>query len=92
MGLSTKPCHVPVLRVMVEDIEWPTPTSLHLYSTFLSTQSTLHCEGDLPICHKCSIHLDDATAAIVRQNSHHTPAYWCRGDRVMKPISRYRDG
>ncbi len=35
----------------------------------------------------CSIHLDDATAAIVRQNAHHTPAYWWRGDRVMKPIS-----
>uniref|UniRef100_A0A8C2FEK3 Ig-like domain-containing protein n=1 Tax=Cyprinus carpio TaxID=7962 RepID=A0A8C2FEK3_CYPCA len=26
-------------------------------------------------------------AAIVRQNTHHTPAYWWRGDRVMKPIS-----
>ncbi len=35
----------------------------------------------------CSIHLDDATAAIVRQTAHHTPAYWWRGDRVMKPIS-----
>ncbi len=35
----------------------------------------------------CSIHLDDATAAILRQNAHHTPAYWWRGERVMKPIS-----
>ncbi len=35
----------------------------------------------------CSIHLDDATAAIVCQNAHHTPAYWWRGDWVMKPIS-----
>ncbi len=35
----------------------------------------------------CSIHLDDATAAILRQNAHHAPAYWWRGDRVMKPIS-----
>ncbi len=35
----------------------------------------------------CSIHLDDATAAILRQNAHHTPTYWWRGDRVMKPIS-----
>ncbi len=34
----------------------------------------------------CSIHLDDATAAILRQNAHHTPAYWWRGDKVMKPI------
>jgi len=25
--------------------------------------------------------LDDATAAIMRQNAHHTPAYWWRGDR-----------
>ncbi len=24
----------------------------------------------------CSIHLDDVTAAILRQNAHHTPAYW----------------
>ncbi len=64
--------------------------SLHLYSAFLSTQSALHCEGGgvsprpPPVC---SIHLDDATAAIVRQTAHHTPAYWWRGDRVMKPIS-----
>ncbi len=29
----------------------------------------------------CSIHLDDATAALVHQNAHHTPAYWWRGDR-----------
>ncbi len=28
----------------------------------------------------CSIHLDDATAAIVLQNAHHTPAYWLRGE------------
>ncbi len=35
----------------------------------------------------CSIHLYDATAAIVCQNANHTPAYWWRGDRVMKPIS-----
>ncbi len=35
----------------------------------------------------CSIYLDDATAAIVRQNAHHTPVYWWRGDRVMTPIS-----
>ncbi len=34
----------------------------------------------------CSIHLVDATAAILRQNAHHTPAYWWRGDRVTKPI------
>jgi len=27
-----------------------------------------------------SIHLDDAMAAILRQNAHHTPAYWWRGD------------
>ncbi len=33
------------------------------------------------------VHLDDATAAILRQKTHHTPAYCWRGDRVMKPIS-----
>ncbi len=61
---------------------------LNLYIAFLGTQSTLHRRGESrqppPMC---SIHLDDATAAIVRQNAHHTPAYWWRGDRVMKPIS-----
>ncbi len=59
-----------------------------LYSTFLGTQSALHSKGVSP--HPppmCSIHLDDAMAAIVRQNAHHTPAYWWRGDRVMKTIS-----
>ncbi len=35
----------------------------------------------------CSIHLDDPTAAILHQNAHHTPAYWWRGDRLMKQIS-----
>ncbi len=61
---------------------------LHLYSAFLDTQSALHCEGESPHSPPvCSIHLDDATAAILRQNAHHTPAYWWRGDRVMKPIS-----
>jgi len=28
----------------------------------------------------CSIYLKDATAAILRQNGHHTPSYWWRGD------------
>ncbi len=37
----------------------------------------------------CSNHLDDATAAILHQNAHHTPAYWWRGDRVMTPISAW---
>jgi len=43
--------------------------------------------------HLCvwSIHLDDATAAILGQNTHHTPAYWWRGDKVMKPMSIYGD-
>ncbi len=62
---------------------------LHLYSAFLDTQKALYIVRGLsphppPMC---SIHLDDATAALVRQNAHHTPAYWWRGDRVMKPIS-----
>jgi len=38
----------------------------------------------------CSIHLDDATAAIVRQNAHHTPAYWWRGDRVNQCMGMIR--
>ncbi len=60
---------------------------LHLYSAFLGTQSTLHRRRESPQPPPmCRIHLDDATAAILRQNTHHTPAYWCRGDKVMKPI------
>lgn len=39
----------------------------------------------------CSIHLDDATAAILSQNAQHTPAYWWRGYRVTIPISTYGD-
>ncbi len=63
--------------------------SLYLYSAFLGTQSALHRRGGVspqppPVC---SIHLDDATAVIFRQNAHHTPVYWWRGDRLMKPIS-----
>ncbi len=49
---------------------------LHLYSAFLDTQSALHSKGIFP--HPppvCSIHLDDATAAIFLQKAHHTPAY-----------------
>ncbi len=56
--------------------------SLHLYSAFPSTQSALTCQGvspRLPLV--CSIHLDDATAAIVHQTAHHKPAYWWSGDR-----------
>ncbi len=57
---------------------------LHLYSAFLGTQSALHRRGESPqLPTMCSIHLDDVTAAILRQNTHHTPAYWWRGDRVM---------
>ncbi len=54
---------------------------LHLYSAFLGTQSALQRGGGggqpPPVC---SIHLDDATATILHQNAHHTPAYWWRGD------------
>ncbi len=56
---------------------------LHLYSA-------LHSKGGIsphppPVC---SIHLDDVTAAIVRQNAHHTPAYWWRGDNQCMGIVR----
>ncbi len=58
---------------------------LHVYSAFLG----IHRKGQSPQPPLvCSIHLDDdATAAILRQKAHHTPAYWWRGDKVMKPIS-----
>ncbi len=61
---------------------------LHLHRTFLDTQSALRRRGESPQPPPvCSIHLDDAMAAILNQNSHHTPANWWRGDRLMKPIS-----
>ncbi len=61
---------------------------LHLYSAFLGTQRTLHRRGESPQPPSmCSIHLDDATAAILRQNAHHTPAYWWReGHDGQRPI------
>ncbi len=51
---------------------------LHLYNAF--TYKGVICSTTT------NVH-DDATTAILRQNVHHTPAYWWRGDRVMKPIS-----
>jgi len=39
---------------------------LHLYSTFLGTQSALHRRGESPQPPPmCTIHLDDASAAII---------------------------
>ncbi len=58
--------------------------SIHVNSAFLSA---LHYQGVSP--HPppvSSIHLDDATAAIVRQNAHLTPDYRWRGDRVIQQI------
>ncbi len=64
---------------------------LHLYSAFLGTQSALHRSGESPQPPPmCSIHLKDATAAILRQNAHHTPATGGE-ETVMKPISGYGD-
>ncbi len=45
---------------------------LHLYCAFLGTQTALHSKGGGGFPHPppvCSIHLDDVTAAIVRQNT-----------------------
>ncbi len=54
---------------------------LHLYSAFLGTQALYIIRGISPHPPAVrSIRLDDATAAILRQNGHHTPAYWWRGD------------
>ncbi len=60
---------------------------LHVYSAFLGTQSALHSKGGISSTTTNVQHLDDTTAAILNQNTHHTPAYWWRGDRVMKPVS-----
>ncbi len=49
--------------------------SLHLYSAFLGTQSTLHRRGNLLIHHQCagSTWMMRPMAAILRQNTHQTP-------------------
>ncbi len=53
----------------------------NIYFSFSAFLSALHCQGvALHPPAVCSIHLDDATAAILRQNAHHTPAYWWKGD------------
>ncbi len=47
-----------------------------LYSAFLGTRALYIVRGVLPHTPPvCSIHLDDATAAILYQNANHTPAY-----------------
>jgi len=54
--------------------------SLHLYSTFLDTQSTSLRGGNLLNHHQCAA----STWMMRRQpywaRTHHTPAYWWRGD------------
>ncbi len=64
---------------------------IHLYSAFLGTQSALHERGESPQPPPVySIHLDDATAAILRQNTHHTPDTGGE-ETMMKTSSRYGD-
>ncbi len=62
---------------------------MHLYSAFPGTQSALDRGGGGGLINH---HLDDATAAILRQNAHHTPAYWCRGysDEVKQCMGMIR--
>ncbi len=64
---------------------------LHLYSAFLCTQSALHSKGLYP--HPppvCSIHLDDATAAILHQNAHHTPVERRQSDEANQCMGMIR--
>ncbi len=59
-----------------------------MYIALFWVLKALYIEGGSPQQPPvCSIHLDDATAAILYQNARHTPVYWWRGDRVMKTIS-----
>ncbi len=61
----------------------------YIYIALFLVLKALYIErGDLHNHHQCvASTMNDATAAILRQNAHHTPAYWWRGDRMMKPIS-----
>jgi len=57
---------------------------LHLYSAFPGIQIWNIWKGESPQPSPvCSIHLDDATAAILRQNTHHTAAHWWRRDQSV---------
>ncbi len=59
-----------------------------MYIALFWVLKALYIEGgDLLNHHQCAAStMDDATAAILRQNAQHTPTYWWREDRVMKPI------
>ncbi len=57
--------------------------SNNIYIALFWVLKALYIEGGGESPHPppvCSIHLDDATAAILRQNAQHTPAYRWRGD------------
>ncbi len=61
---------------------------LHVYSAFLDTQSPFTLWGWISSSTTSVQHqLDDMTA--VYSAPKNTAAYWWRGNRVMKPISRY---
>ncbi len=63
----------------------------YIYIALFWVLKSLYIEGgggSPPPPPVCSIHLDNATAAILRHNAHHTPAYWWRGDKEMMGIIR----
>ncbi len=62
---------------------------LHLKSAFWALKALYIVRGVSP--HPppmCSIHLDDATAAKLRHNAHHTPAYLAHSSEEGPPFSR----
>ncbi len=62
---------------------------LHLYSAFLGTQSASHRRGGISSTTTSVQHPPGWCdgSHIVPERPPHTPAYWWRGDSVMKPIS-----
>jgi len=55
-----------------------------IIALFLGPQNTSHMQGgNLLNHHQCAA----STWMMRRQNAHHTPAYWWRGDRFMKSIT-----
>ncbi len=58
-------------------------------SAFLDTQSALYRGWGAGLLnhHQCAASTWMMPRQPRRQNAHHTPAYWWRGDKVMKPIS-----
>ncbi len=77
---------VPCSKVSTQSWTIPAGAEIRTHNLGLQVRCSIHYSHDCPQDQDLDQDLDDATAAILCQNAHHTPAYWWRGDKVMKPI------